>query len=206
MTAWTASGTAADATLQNLGVNALQSLIATANTTSSGQYVFGGVNSSVAPMADYFSSTPSAAKTAIDTAFQTAFGCLPTDAAASTITASQMQGFLSGAFADQFSGSNWSSNWSSASSTNVSSQIAPGETIDASTNANQPGFQQLAEGYAMLSEFGGSQLSSADAAGGRFRGDLADHARAELDHGDRGRASARRCSASPTPTAPCPRR
>jgi flagellar hook-associated protein 3 FlgL len=161
LTAWTASGTAADATLQNLGVNALQSLIATANTTSSGQYVFGGVNSSVAPMADYFSSTPSAAKTAIDTAFQTAFGCLPTDAAASTITASQMQGFLSGAFADQFSGSNWSSNWSSASSTNVSSQIAPGETIDASTNANQPGFQQLAEGYAMLSEFGGSQLSSA---------------------------------------------
>ena len=30
-------------------------------------------------------------------------------------------------------------------------QIAPGETIDTSTNANQPGFQQLAEGYAMLS-------------------------------------------------------
>jgi flagellar hook-associated protein 3 FlgL len=161
LTAWNASGIAADATLQNLGVNALQSLISAANTTSGGQYVFGGVNSSVAPMADYFSSTPSAAKTAVDTAFQTAFGCLPTDTAASTITAAQMQEFLGGAFADQFSGSNWSSNWSSASSTNVSSQIAPGETIDASTNANQPGFQQLAEGYAMLSEFGGSQLSSA---------------------------------------------
>ena len=112
-------------------------------------------------MADYFSSTTSAAKTAIDAAFQTAFGCLPTDAAASTITASQMQSFLSGAFADQFSGANWTSNWSSASSVNTSAQIAPGETIDTSTNANQTGFQQLAQGYAMLAEFGGSQLSSA---------------------------------------------
>ena len=29
-----------------------------------------------------------------------------------------------------------------------------------STNANQPGFQQLAQAYTMLSEFGGSALSS----------------------------------------------
>jgi flagellar hook-associated protein 3 FlgL len=146
--------------LQTLGVNALQSLISTTNTTSNSQYVFAGINSRVAPMADYFSSTPSAAKTAIDAAFQTAFGCLPTDPAASSITAAQMQTFLSGPFAAQFSGANWTANWSSASSVNASGQIAPGETIDTSTNANQPGFQQLAEGYAMLGEFGGSQLSS----------------------------------------------
>ena len=147
--------------MQNLGVNALQSLIATTNTTSNGQYVFGGINSSVAPMADYFSSTTSSAKAAIDQAFQTTFGFAPTDPAASTISASDMQSFLSGPFAAQFGGSAWSSNWSSASSANTSGQIAPGETIDTSTNANQPGFQQLAQGYAMLAEFGGSQLSAA---------------------------------------------
>jgi flagellar hook-associated protein 3 FlgL len=161
LTTWNSAGTDAGESLQTIGVNALQSLIAGANTTSGGQYVFGGVNSSVAPIADYFSSTPSAAKTAIDSAFQTAFGCLPTDAAASTITAAQMQSFLSGAFAAQFSGANWTTNWSSASSDNMTAQIAPGETIDVSTNANEPGFQQLAEGYAMISEFGGSQLSAA---------------------------------------------
>ncbi len=161
LTSWTSTEVNSGATLQSLGANALQSLTAMTNATSNGQYVFGGINSSVAPMADYFSSTTSAAKTAIDAAFQTAFGCLPTDAAASTITASQMQSFLSGAFADQFSGANWTSNWSSASSVNTSAQIAPGETIDTSTNANQTGFQQLAQGYAMLAEFGGSQLSSA---------------------------------------------
>lgn len=157
LTEWTANGVNADATLQTLGANALQSLIATTNTTSSnGQYVFGGINSSVAPMVDY-----SSAETTISQAFQTEFGFAPTAAAASTITASQMQAFLSGSFAAQFSGSNWTSNWSSASSTNTSGQIAPGETIDTSTNANQPGFQQLAQGYAMLAGFGGSQLSAA---------------------------------------------
>ncbi|MGD0639667.1 MAG: flagellar hook-associated family protein [Roseiarcus sp.] len=161
LTSWTSTEVNSGATLQSVGANALQSLIATANSTANGQYVFGGINSSVAPIADYFSSTTSAAKTAIDAAFQTAFGCLPTDPAASAITASQMQSFLSGAFANEFSGANWTGNWSSASSVNTSAQIAPGETIDTSTNANQSGFQQLAQGYTMLAEFGGSQLSSA---------------------------------------------
>jgi flagellar hook-associated protein 3 FlgL len=159
LTEWNTGETNSPATLQNIGVNALQSLIATTNTTSNGQYVFGGINSSVAPMADYFSSTTSAAKTAIDTAFSSTLTTL--GVTASTITASQMQSFLSGPFAAQFSGTNWTSNWSSASSTNTSGQIAPGETIDTSTNANQPGFQQLAQGYAMLAGFGGSQLSAA---------------------------------------------
>ncbi len=156
LTTWTADGTNSDSTLQTLGVNALQSLIGTTNTTSNGQYVFGGINSSVAPMTDY-----SSAESAIAQAFQTEFGFPPSDPAASTITASQMQTFLSGPFAAQFSGANWTTNWSSASSTNTSSQIAPGEAIDTSTNANQPGFRQLAQGYAMLAGFGGSQLSAA---------------------------------------------
>ncbi len=156
LTTWTADGTNSNSTLQTLGSDSLQSLIATTNTTSNGQYVFGGINSSVAPMTDY-----SSAESTIDAAFQSYFGFAPTDAAASTVTASQMQTFLSGPFASMFSGSGWTTNFSSASSTNTSGQIAPGETIDTSTNANQPGFQQLAQGYAMLAGFGGSQLSAA---------------------------------------------
>ena len=65
--------------LQDMGQSGLQSLINWANTTSGDQYVFGGINSAVAPMADYYSTPASAAKTAIDQAFQTAFGVLPTD-------------------------------------------------------------------------------------------------------------------------------
>lgn len=161
VTAVTAGSSTAASTLQEAGVNGLQALVSATNTTSNGQYVFGGDNTSVAPMTDYFSSPPSAAQSAIDTAFENTFGFAPTDPQASTISPSDMQSFLSGPFADLFSGSNWTSNWSSASSTDVTTQIAPGQSIATSTDANQPGFQQLAEGYAMLSELGGASLSTA---------------------------------------------
>ncbi len=160
LTSLTAGSSSAASTLQTTGTNALQELISDTNTTSSGQYVFGGENSGVAPMADYFSSTTSAAKSAIDAAFQSTFGFAPTSASASTISASAMQSFISGTFANLFSGASWTGDWSSASSTDVTTQIAPGESATTSTDLNQPGFQQLAEGYAMLAEFGGSSLSS----------------------------------------------
>jgi flagellar hook-associated protein 3 FlgL len=143
-----------------MGQSGLQSLISGTNTTSGDQYVFGGINSAVAPMADYYSTPTSAAKTAIDQAFQTTFGVLPTDPLAANISASAMQSFLSGPFATLFQGASWSADWSSALSVNTSAQVAPGQTATTSTNANQPGFQELAQAYAMLSEFGGSALSS----------------------------------------------
>jgi flagellar hook-associated protein 3 FlgL len=152
-------GTSA-ATLQTLGQNALQQLIATANTTTGDQYLFGGVNSQSPPLADYYSSPTSAAKTAIDQDFQSTFGFPPTDPAAASISASAFQAFLTGPFAAEFTGANWTANWSSASSTNTSAQIAPGQVIQTSTNANVAGFQQLAEGYAMLSEFAGTAISA----------------------------------------------
>ena len=157
--AWTPDANSG-ATLQTMGQSALQGLIASANATSGDQYVFGGINSSVAPVADYYSTPTSAAKTAVDAAFQTAFGVLPTDPAAASITPTQMQAFLSGPFAALFSGSNWTSDWSSASSTNTTAEIAPGQTVTTSTNANQSAFQNLAQAYTMLSEFGGSALSA----------------------------------------------
>ncbi len=159
LTAWIA-GTNAGATLQTLGSNSLQQLTSVGNATSNGQYVFSGVNSGAAPLTDYFSTPPSSAKTAIDQAFQTTFGFPPTSPATSTISASAMQAFLNGPFAAEVGGANWTTNWSYASNTNESAQIAPGQTIDVSANANQAGFQQLAQGYAMLSEFGAIGLSA----------------------------------------------
>ena len=159
LAAWTPSGTSG-ASLQNMGQSGLQSLISGANTTSGDQYVFGGINSAVAPMADYYSTPASAAKTAVDQAFQTTFGILPTDPAAANISAAAVQSFLAGPFAALFQGASWSADWSSASNENTSATIAPGQTVTTSTNSNQPSFQQLAQAYVMLSEFGGSALSS----------------------------------------------
>ncbi len=160
LTAWT-PGANSGASLENMGQSALQSLIASTNATSGDQYVFGGINSAVAPLADYYSTPASAAKTAVDQAFQTAFGLLPSDPAAGNISASAMQSFLSGPFTALFQGAPWSANWSSASSADTSAEIASGQIVTTSTDTNQSGFQELAQAYSMLSEFGGSQLGSA---------------------------------------------
>jgi flagellar hook-associated protein 3 FlgL len=157
MTTWTSESTASPSTLQITGVDGLQGLIATANTTSNGSYVFGGDNTSVAPMNAYTTVTND-----VSQAFQSYFGFAPTAAASSSVTATQMQSFFSSTdYTNLFSPAGWAANWSNASSVNTNAQIAPGQTIDTSTNANQPGFQQLAQGYALLAVFGGSDLSSA---------------------------------------------
>ena len=147
--------------IQALGDDALQSFITEANASSAGTYVFGGINSGVAPISSYSLNPPSASQTALDSAFQTYFGFSSTSPQAANIAPQALQTFLTGPLAAQFSGSNWNTNWSSASSTNVSSEIAPGQTITTSTNANERGFQQIAQGYAMLAAFGGGMLSSA---------------------------------------------
>jgi flagellar hook-associated protein 3 FlgL len=154
---WT-PGSSATATLKSTGDDALQQLIYDANSSYADDYVFGGINSSAAPMSAFTST--SASQTALANAFTAQFGFPPTSASVSTISASAMQSFLNGAFDDQFVGSNWTSNWSSASSVNTSSEVAPGETTETSTNLNAGGFNELAQGYAMLAMFGGGQLSS----------------------------------------------
>jgi flagellar hook-associated protein 3 FlgL len=154
------AATGSATSLQTLGETNLQQLISQANASAGDGYVFGGQNTQIAPLDDYFAQPSSTAKTAIDAAFQSYFGFSTSSSQVSDITSSQMQGFLSGPFAAQFESPNWGSNWSNASSANTSSQIAPDDVIETSTNANTPGFQQLAQGYAMLSEFAGIGLGS----------------------------------------------
>jgi flagellar hook-associated protein 3 FlgL len=157
LTIWT-PGSAATATLESTGDDALQQLVNQANSSYGDDYIFGGINSSTAPMSAFTST--SASQTALANAFTTQFGFPPTSASASNVSASALQSFLNGAFDDQFVGSNWTSNWSAASSVNTSSEISPGQTVETSTNLNAGGFNELAQAYAMLTMFGGGQLSS----------------------------------------------
>jgi flagellar hook-associated protein 3 FlgL len=163
LTQWN-QDTDSGAQLQDLGASGLQSLIATTNTSVNGQYVFGGINSGVPPLTDYF-APPNAAQTAIQSAFSTYLAGLSPPATPATVTGAQLQTFISSpTFASQFQEPAWSaagSNWSSASSTNTTSNIGPNDTITSSTSANQTGFSQLAEAYTMLNEFTGSSINPA---------------------------------------------
>ena len=143
----------------------MQSLIATANTSVNGQYVFGGINSGSPPLTNYFAA-PNAAQTAIQGAFSSYLAGLSPPATPGNVTATQMQtsSSLSPAFTSQFQEPPaWSaagSNWSSASSTNITSNISPTDDDHLlQTNANQSGFSQLAEAYTMLNEFTGTSIN-----------------------------------------------
>ncbi|MGP0060179.1 MAG: flagellar hook-associated family protein [Beijerinckiaceae bacterium] len=146
-------GTTSNSTAQSLqsaAQNNLQSLLSQLNTNVGGEYIFAGINSSVAPMTDGTSSVASAYSSYLTSLAATS----------STISASQMQSFLDTQYPALFQGSNWASNWSSASDTAIASQISPTQTVVTSVSANQSAFQQLAQAYSMVADLGTSNLSS----------------------------------------------
>lgn len=153
------TGTSSASSLQSSAGVDLQSLISGLNTSVSGQYIFGGINSGTQPITDYYASgSPNQA--AVNNAFSGTFGFSQSSASVSSITGSQMQSFLDTQFLSLFHGSNWTSDWSSASDTAISSQISDSQTADTSVSANQSAFQDLAQAYAMVANLGTQNLSA----------------------------------------------
>lgn len=152
----TSQSTGILSTLQTQARSYLASLTSLLNTTMGGSYIFGGINNSVQPV----SNNSAAAQAATTAAFQTAFGTSPSSSPANLITPTAMQSFLSGAFADLFTGANWSSNWSQASSTPTSALISPGQIVTTSASANDTGFQQLISAYVSIADLGIGSLNS----------------------------------------------
>lgn len=137
---------------------ALIDLVTKLNSSDASGFLFGGVNSDQTPVKDYFSDPPSPAKTALDAAFDIAFGFPQSSASVSGITPNQIQSFLDGDFDSLFSSQSWKSNWSTASDKVQRSQVSLTLTIDSSVSANEPALQQLAKAYSMLTDLGADQL------------------------------------------------
>jgi flagellar hook-associated protein 3 FlgL len=145
--------------LQISAQSALQNLIEQLNTSVSGEYIFGGINSGVPPITDYYASASSANQAAVNNAFSANFGFSQTSSSVSSITGTQMQSFLTSQFDPLFSGANWTSDWSQASDTTLTSQISDTQTVSSSVSANEPAFQDLAEAYTMVANLGTQNLS-----------------------------------------------
>lgn len=146
--------------LQDTAQSALQNLIEELNTSVSGEYVFGGINSGVPPITNYYASASSANQAALNSAFSSTFGFSQSSSSVSSITGAQMQSFLTNQFAPLFSSANWSSDWSQASDTTIMSQISDTETVSSSVSANQSAFQDLAQAYSMVANLGTQNLSA----------------------------------------------
>ena len=158
-----ASAGGSTAALRAAAQAALQSLSAALNTSTGGQYVFGGINTAQAPSADYTAAPTSAAKSAVDAAFQSRFGTSQTGSGASAISAADLTTFLNGsAFTGIFSG-NGAGTSQTASATTLRTAISPSQTIATSVSAKSDAFNQLAQGYAIINEFTGGSTLSADA-------------------------------------------
>lgn len=153
------TGTTSASSLQNAAQNGLQTLTSELNTSVSGQYIFGGINTGTAPITDYYGAS-SANSQAVANAFSSTFGFSQSSASVSSITETQMQSFLSTQFPALFQGSNWTSDWSSASDTTISSQISESQSASTSVSANQSAFQDLAQAYTMVADLGTQNLSS----------------------------------------------
>lgn len=160
LTTLTTSASTGTASLSSTAASNLAALTSTLNTTVSGQYIFGGINSDAQPMTAYTELPASANKQAIDDAFSAAFGTSQTSSAAATVSGSDMQSFLDTQFASLFSASSYGATWSTASDTVSSGQIAPGQTAQTSVSANAEPFRELAQAYSMIKEFAGGTLSS----------------------------------------------
>ena len=135
-------------TLPAQATSFLASFTSFLNSSSGGAFVFGGTNNTVKPVADYSQG----AQAATAAAFQAEFGMSQSDPLVNTITASSMQTFLSGTFANLFQGGDWSTNWSQASSTRTSALISPANMVTTSVTANESAFQDLANAYTSIAD------------------------------------------------------
>jgi flagellar hook-associated protein 3 FlgL len=88
--------------IRQAAAGALASFASLANTAVGDTYVFGGVNSGVAPIASYAQAPTSAAQTAVDNAFQATFGFSTSSPSVSTISGAAMTSFLSTQFSALF--------------------------------------------------------------------------------------------------------
>lgn len=129
------------------------------NTSSNGEYLFSGINSSKQPLDDYFGAG-SSAKAAFDTTFLTHFGYAQDDPQAANITVTQMDDFITNVLEPAFSGPDWNTNWSSANDTNMSSRILTNEVVDSGVNANADGMRKFALAAVIGLELLGSAISS----------------------------------------------
>ncbi|MGH0004416.1 flagellar hook-associated family protein [Pseudovibrio ascidiaceicola] len=146
-------------TASELAYTELDKLKNALNSNVNGVFVFGGINTGEAPVAD-FESLPSGPEVRIEQAFQTYFGHSVDDPATETIPASgdptgkDWETFLeSPDFKDIF-GIDWTTSWSSATDEKMTSTIEAGVTTAGSGSANEVAFSELAEGLSIVAVFG----------------------------------------------------
>ncbi|MGD9713712.1 MAG: flagellar hook-associated family protein [Thermomicrobiales bacterium] len=138
----------------------LDTMIGLLSTTMDGAYLFGGDNSAVSPIDDYLADPPGPSRTAVQGAFIAEFGFPPDDLQVGTISAAQMDSYMSGSFAALFDDPDWNATFSSASDSYLRSRISPGVVVETPVTANNTGIRQLVSVLTALVDSGAERLNA----------------------------------------------
>jgi flagellar hook-associated protein 3 FlgL len=130
--------------------SSLDAMQTTLATTYDGQYIFGGLMTETIPLAAYASGP----QQAVIDAFTANFGFPPSDPAAASLAADDIETFLDGAFSNLFSDPTWTSVWSAASDEGPAFRLGSGGEIDLQTNTNRPFATTMAEAFSMVEALG----------------------------------------------------
>ena len=120
------------------------------NTQVNGVFLFGGVNASDKPIADYPGGPMDAA---FDAAFVGYFGFTQNDPAAAAISKTDIETFLSTTIEPMFMGADWGLNLSSATDETQTARISPEVSTSASVSANEDAFRRLMMAAVVGAEF-----------------------------------------------------
>ncbi|MCA3554254.1 flagellar hook-associated family protein [Aestuariivirga sp.] len=139
-----------------LARTSLDSMRDTLSVTQNGQYLFSGLASNTPPLADYDAGP----RQAIASAFQAQFGFAPDDPAAASLSATDIGGFLDGAFAALFTSPGWTSTWSAAADETPKLRLPSGGAVDVSSSANAPFAPLMAQAFSMMEVLGRGKLNA----------------------------------------------
>ncbi|MEZ5879251.1 MAG: flagellar hook-associated family protein [Nitratireductor sp.] len=129
------------------------------NTSFNGEFVFSGINTDQKSLIDFSGAEGAAARSMVETAFQTHFGFLPTDPAAENITEAQMEAFIDGPYADLFDDANWSTVWSGAADRGMRSRISQREIVENPVTATEQGFREAMSAAVLVEIFSDTAIS-----------------------------------------------
>jgi flagellar hook-associated protein 3 FlgL len=141
---------------QEAAKTALEAIKQAVNVSFNGKFIFGGLNANVAPLKTFVEGSPEAA---VNAAFLSAFGIVPSDQAVKFITPSDMQAYLQTTFKDQFTDPNWTLNWSNADSNSILSRIDSTQRLSLAGNANLDAIRQLVQSVASIAGSGVPNLN-----------------------------------------------
>ena len=136
---------------------AMDAVTAAINVSYAGDFLMGGQNAATPPLASY---PASAAQAAFDASFQSYFGFSKSAPAASSITPSQMNGFLQGPFEALFQAPGWNTTFSSASDKGMENTISTNQSVDLSTSANEAPIKDLMRAMVAVQDAGIGQLNA----------------------------------------------